>query len=130
MQETKLPEAQDLMELVRKSIDDGVSIGGYVMRWSFLDQSLLSHGPETPHPILQSIEDELEDTPFHLDFRAINDGVVMIPQFDVVWEGGMETVEQTMFPMRARIQELLGELPSLSHILFLPPEFRYNMEEE
>lgn len=130
MQETKLPEAQDLMELVRKSIDDGVSIGGYVMRWSFLDQSLLSHGPETPHPILQSIEDELEDTPFHLDFRAINDGVVMIPQFDVVWEGGMETVEQTMFPMRARIQELLGELPSLSHILFLPPEFRYNREEE
>ena len=97
MQETKLPEAQDLMELVRKSIDDGVSIGGYVMRWSFLDQSLLSHGPETPHPILQSVEDELEDTPFHLDFRAINDGVVMIPQFDVVWEGGMETVEQTMF---------------------------------
>ena len=130
MQETKLPEAQDLMELVRKSIDDGVSIGGYVMRWSFLDQSLLSHGPETPHPILQSIEDELEDTPFHLDFRAIKDGVVMIPQFDVVWEGGMETVEQTMFPMRARIQELLGELPSLSHILFLPPEFRYNREEE
>lgn len=130
MQETKLPEAQDLMELVRKSIDDGVSIGGYVMRWSFLDQSLLSHGPETPHPILQSVEDELEDTPFHLDFRAINDGVVMIPQFDVVWEGGMETVEQTMFPMRARIQELLGELPSLSHILFLPPEFRYNREEE
>lgn len=130
MQETKLPEAQDLMELVRKSIDEGVSIGGYVMRWSFLDQSLLSHGPETPHPILQSVEDELEDTPFHLDFRAINDGVVMIPQFDVVWEGGMETVEQTMFPMRARIQELLGELPSLSHILFLPPEFRYNKEEE
>lgn len=130
MQETKLPEAQDLMELVRKSIDEGVSIGGYVMRWSFLDQSLLSHGPETPHPILQSIEDELEDTPFHLDFRAINDGVVMIPQFDVVWEGGMETVEQTMFSMRARIQELLGELPSLSHILFLPPEFRYNREEE
>ena len=130
MQETKLPEAQDLMELVRKSIDEGVSIGGYVMRWSFLDQSLLSHGPETPHPILQSVEDELEDTPFYLDFRAINDGVVMIPQFDVVWEGGMETVEQTMFPMRARIQELLGELPSLSHILFLPPEFRYNMEEE
>ena len=130
MQETKLPEAQDLMELVRKSIDEGVSIGGYVMRWSFLDQSLLSHGPETPHPILQSVEDELEDTPFHLDFRAINDGVVMIPQFDVVWEGGMETVEQTMFPMRARIQELLGELPSLSHILFLPPEFRYNREEE
>lgn len=130
MQETKLPEAQDLMDLVRKSIDEGVSIGGYVMRWSFLDQSLLSHGPETPHPILQSVEDELEDTPFHLDFRAINDGVVMIPQFDVVWEGGMETVEQTMFPMRARIQELLGELPSLSHILFLPPEFRYNMEEE
>jgi|TARA_B100000085_G_scaffold230887_1_gene217547 hypothetical protein len=130
MQETKLPEAQDLMELVRKSIDEGVSIGGYVMRWSFLDQSLLSHGPETPHPILQSVEDELEDTPFYLDFRAINDGVVMIPQFDVVWEGGMETVEQTMFPMRARIQELLGELPSLSHILFLPPEFRYNREEE
>lgn len=130
MQETKLPEAQDLMELVRKSIDEGVSIGGYVMRWSFLDQSLLSHGPETPHPILQSVEDELEDTPFHLDFRAINDGVVMIPQFDVVWEGGMETVEQTMFSMRARIQELLGELPSLSHILFLPPEFRYNREEE
>ena len=130
MQETKLPEAQDLMDLVRKSIDEGVSIGGYVMRWSFLDQSLLSHGPETPHPILQSVEDELEDTPFHLDFRAINDGVVMIPQFDVVWEGGMETVEQTMFPMRARIQELLGELPSLSHILFLPTEFRYNMEEE
>ena len=130
MQETKLPEAQDLMELVRKSIDEGVSIGGYVMRWSFLDQSLLSHGPETPHPILQSVEDELEDTPFYLDFRAINDGVVMIPQFDVVWEGGMETVEQTMFPMRARIQELLGELPSLSHILFLPPEFRYNKEEE
>ena len=130
MQETKLPEAQDLMELVRKSIDEGVSIGGYVMRWSFLDQSLLSHGPETPHPILQSVEDELEDTPFYLDFRAINDGVVMIPQFDVVWEGGMETVEQTMFPMRARIQELLGELPSLSHILFLPPEFRYNGEEE
>lgn len=130
MQETKLPEAQDLMELVRKSIDEGLSIGGYVMRWSFLDQSLLSHGPETPHPILQSVEDELEDTPFHLDFRAINDGVVMIPQFDVVWEGGMETVEQTMFPMRARIQELLGELPSLSHIVFLPPDFRYNREEE
>ena len=95
----------------------------------FLGPITLSHGPN-PHPILQSIEDELEDTPFHLDFRAINDGVVMIPQFDVVWEGGMETVEQTMFSMRARIQELLGELPSLSHILFLPPEFRYNREEE
>ena len=68
MQETKLPEAQDLMELVRKSIDEGVSIGGYVMRWSFLDQSLCPT-VRNLHPILQSIEDELEDTPFHLDFR-------------------------------------------------------------
>ena len=130
MEHKTLPQAEDLLEVVRKSVEEGVSIGGWVMRWSFLDQSLLSHGPQTPHPILQSIEDELEGSDFHLDFRAINDGVVMIPQFDVVWEGQFEDVEATMFPLREKIQSLIGELPPLSHILFLPPDFRYNMEEE
>ena len=95
------------------------------MRYTFIDQSLLVPN----NALVEHLSSLTEDTNFYFEQRAMNDGLVQVPQVDFIWVGGLETFEG-LFPMREQITETIGEIPHLSHLVFLPPEFTMDGEEE
>ncbi len=117
--------SKDLREVIDEGIAAGTEVGGYLMRYTFIDQSLLVGD----NALIGELQDLTKETNFHFEHRAMNDGLVQIPQVDFIWEGGLETFDG-LFPMRTQIKELIGEKAHLSHIVFLPPEFTMEGGEE
>lgn len=117
--------SKDLREVIDEGIAAGTEVGGYLMRYTFIDQSLLVGD----NALIGELQDLTKETNFHFEHRAMNDGLVQIPQVDFIWEGGLETFDG-LFPMRTQIKEVIGEKAHLSHIVFLPPEFTMEGGEE
>jgi hypothetical protein len=117
--------SKDLRDVIEEGKAAGTKVGGYLMRYTFIDQSLLA-----PNNVLvEELSALTEDTNFYFEQRAMNDGLVQVPQVDFIWEGGLETFEG-LFPMREQIKDTIGKTAHLSHIVFLPPEFSMDGEEE
>ncbi len=117
--------SKDLREVIEEGIAAGTEVGGYLMRYTFIDQSLLVPN----NALVEHLSSLTEDTNFYFEQRAMNDGLVQVPQVDFIWVGGLETFEG-LFPMREQITETIGAIPHLSHLVFLPPEFTMDGEEE
>jgi hypothetical protein len=117
--------SKDLRVVIDEGIAAGTEVGGYLMRYTFIDQSLLAQN----NALVLELKSLIADTNFYFEQRAMNDGLVHIPQVDFIWEGGLETFDD-LFPMREQIKETLGEKAHLAHIVFLPPEFTMDGEEE
>jgi hypothetical protein len=117
--------SKDLREVIDDGIAAGTEVGGYLMRYTFIDQSLLA--PD--NALVQELQNLTEETNFYFEHRAMNDGLVQIPQVDYIWEGGLETFDD-LFPMRIKIKETIGEKAHLAHIVFLPPDFTMEGGEE
>ena len=116
-------EQKDLREVIKAGIKSGQEVGGYLMRYTFLDQTMLSQENE----LVAELKESSESANFYFEQRVLNDGMVMVPQLDFVWEGPLTTFEDSLFQMREKIVEIIGEKAMLSHLVFLPPEF--TMEE-
>jgi len=117
--------SKDLRVVIDEGIAAGTEVGGYLMRYTFIDQSLLAQN----NALVLELKSLIADTNFYFEQRVMNDGLVQIPQVDFIWEGGLETFDD-LFPMREQIKETLGEKAHLAHIVFLPPEFTMDGEEE
>ena len=117
--------SKDLREVIEDGIAAGTEVGGYLMRYTFIDQSLLAGD----NALILELKSLIADTNFYFEQRVMNDGLVQVPQVDFIWEGGLETLYD-LFPMRSQIKELIGEKAHLSHIVFLPPEFTMDGGEE
>ena len=119
-------QQMDLRKLIADGIEEDREVGGYLMRYTFLDQALINEDAE-----LVIAFQQLADThDFHFDRRIMNDGLAVIPQFDFIWLGGLETFTESLFPMRELLLETIGEKAMLTHIVFLPPEFVLDGGEE
>ena len=117
--------SKDLREVIEDGIAAGTEVGGYLMRYTFIDQSLLAGD----NALILELKSLIADTNFYFEQRVMNDGLVQVLQVDFIWEGGLETFDD-LFPMRSQIKELIGEKAHLSHIVFLPPEFTMDGGEE
>ena len=117
--------SKDLREVIEEGIAAGTEVGGYLMRYTFIDLCLVVPN----NALVEHLSSLTEDTNFYFEQRAMNDGLVQVPQVDFIWVGGLETFEG-LFPMREQITETIGEIPHLSHLVFLPPEFTMDGEEE
>ena len=119
-------QQMDLREVIADGINEDREVGGYLMRYTFLDQALLNEDAE-----LVVAFQQLADThDFHFDRRIMNDGLATVPQFDFVWVGGLTTFTESLFPMREMLLETIGEKAMLSHIVFLPSDFVWDGGEE
>jgi len=116
----------DLREVIANGIEEDREVGGYLMRYTFLDQTLLQEDAE----LVVTFQQLADKNDFHFDRRVINDGLATIPQFDFIWLGGLETFTESLFPMRELLLETIGEKAMLTHIVFLPPEFVLDGGEE
>ena len=119
-------EQMDLREVIADGIEEDREVGGYLMRYTFLDQTLLKKDAE----LVVTFEQLAEENDFHFDRRIMNDGLAVIPQFDFIWLGGLETFAESLFPMREILLETIGETAKLSHIVFLPSDFVLDGGEE
>ena len=119
-------EQMDLREVIADGIEEDREVGGYLMRYTFLDQTLLQEDAE----LVVTFQQLADKNDFHFDRRVINDGLATIPQFDFIWLGGLETFPESLFPMRELLLETIGEKAMLTHIVFLPPEFVLDGGEE
>jgi len=117
--------SKDLRQVIDEGLEAGTEVGGYLMRYTFMDQSLLSGD----NALILELQELIEETNFYFEHRAMNDGLVQVPQVDFIWEGGLETFDD-LFPMRTKIKEAIGTKAHLAHIVFLPPEFTMNGGEE
>lgn len=119
-------QQMDLRKLIADGIEEDREVGGYLMRYTFLDQALINEDAE-----LVIAFQQLADThDFHFDRRIMNDGLAVIPQFDFIWLGGLETFTESLFPMRELLVEKIGDKPVISHIVFLPLDFSLDGGEE
>ena len=119
-------QQMDLRKLIADGIEEDREVGGYLMRYTFLDQALINEDAE-----LVIAFQQLADThDFHFDRRIMNDGLTVIPQFDFIWLGGLETFTESLFPMRELLVEKIGDKPMISHIVFLPLDFSLDGGEE
>lgn len=119
-------QQMDLRKLIADGIEEDREVGGYLMRYTFLDQALINEDAE-----LVIAFQQLADThDFHFDRRIMNDGLAVIPQFDFIWLGGLETFTESLFPMRELLVEKIGDKPMISHIVFLPLDFSLDGGEE
>jgi hypothetical protein len=119
-------EQMDLREVIADGIEEDREVGGYLMRYTFLDQTLLKKDAE----LVVTFQQLAEENDFHFDRRIMNDGLAVIPQFDFIWLGGLETFAESLFPMREILLETIGETAMLSHIVFLPSDFVLDGGEE
>ena len=117
--------SKDLRDVIEEGKAAGTEVGGYLMRYTFIDQSLLA----SDNVLVLELKSLIENTNFYFEQRVMNDGLVQVPQVDFIWEGGLETFDG-LFPMRTQIKEMIGEKAHLSHIVFLPPEFTMDGGEE
>jgi hypothetical protein len=119
-------QQMDLREVIADGIEEDREVGGYLMRYTFLDQTLLQEDAE----LVVTFQQLAEENDFHFDRRIMNDGLAVIPQFDFIWLGGLETFAESLFPMREILLETIGETAMLSHIVFLPSDFVLDGGEE
>ena len=119
-------EQMDLREVIADGIEEDREVGGYLMRYTFLDQTLLKKDAE----LVVTFQQLAEENDFHFDRRIMNDGLAVIPQFDFIWLGGLETFAESLFPMRELLVETIGDKPMVSHIVFLPLDFTLDGGEE
>ena len=119
-------EQMDLREVIADGIEEDREVGGYLMRYTFLDQTLLKKDAE----LVVTFQQLAEENDFHFDRRIMNDGLTVIPQFDFIWLGGLETFTESLFPMRELLVEKIGDKPVISHIVFLPLDFSLDGGEE
>jgi len=119
-------QQMDLREVIADGIEEDREVGGYLMRYTFLDQTLLKKDAE----LVVTFQQLAEENDFHFDRRIMNDGLAVIPQFDFIWLGGLETFAESLFPMREILLETIGETAMLSHIVFLPSDFVLDGGEE
>ncbi len=119
-------EQMDLREVIADGIEADREVGGYLMRYTFLDQTLLQEDAE----LVVTFQQLADENDFHFDRRIMNDGLAAIPQFDFIWLGGLETFAESLFPMRELLVETIGDKPMVSHIVFLPLDFTLDGGEE
>ena len=119
-------EQMDLREVIADGIEEDREVGGYLMRYTFLDQTLLQEDAE----LVVTFQQLADENDFHFDRRIMNDGLAAIPQFDFIWLGGLETFAESLFPMRELLVETIGDKPMVSHIVFLPLDFTLDGGEE
>ena len=119
-------QQMDLREVIADGIEEDREVGGYLMRYTFLDQTLIQEDAE----LVVTFQQLAEENDFHFDRRIMNDGLVAIPQFDFIWLGGLDTFIESLFPMRELLLETIGEKAMLSHIVFLPTDFVWEGGEE
>jgi hypothetical protein len=119
-------QQMDLREVIADGIKNDKEVGGYLMRYTFLDQTML-HGATEMVVAFQNLADTHN---FHFERRAMNDGLAAIPQFDFIWLGELDTFTESLFPMREILLETIGEKAMLSHIVFLPSDFVLEGDEE
>ena len=119
-------EQMDLREVIADGIEEDREVGGYLMRYTFLEQTLIQEDAE----LVVTFQQLAEENDFHFDRRIMNDGLAVIPQFDFIWMGGLDTFTESLFPMRDILLEAIGEKAMLSHIVFLPPDFVLDGGEE
>lgn len=119
-------EKMDLREVIADGIENDKEVGGYLMRYTFLDQTMLHEATE----MVVAFQNLADTHNFHFERRAMNDGLAAIPQFDFIWIGGLDTFTESLFPMREILLETIGEKAMLSHIVFLPSDFVLDGGEE
>lgn len=119
-------QQMDLREVIADGIEEDREVGGYLMRYTFLDQTLLQEDAE----LVVTFQQLADENDFHFDRRIMNDGLAAIPQFDFIWLGGLETFAESLFPMRELLVETIGDKPMVSHIVFLPLDFTLDGGEE
>ena len=119
-------QQMDLREVIADGLKQDKDVGGYLMRYTFLDHALLREDAD----LVVAFQQLADEHDFHLARRFMNDGLAAIPQFDFIWLGGLETFIESLFPMRELILETIGEKAMLSHIVFLPSDFVLEGSEE
>ena len=119
-------QQMDLREVIADGIKEDRDVGGYLMRYTFLDQTLFQDDAD----LVIAFQQLAAENGFHLDRRMMQDGLAANPQFDFIWLGGLDTFIESLFPMRELLLETIGEKAMLSHIVFLPTDFVWEGGEE